>query len=73
MGQAKFGATKIPIRIQSITSSLSISSISVTGKCGFGGVIIKTDGNNDVTIDIYDGLSATGAQLIPDSTVIPGS
>ena len=36
----------------------------------FFGILVATDGTNDVTIQIYDNTSGSGTKLLPDSLVI---
>lgn len=45
----------------------------LSGEGIFYGIIIKTDGTNDMTLSVYDSLSAAGTKLLPESTVINGS
>lgn len=51
------------------------SSGVVTAKSGaLHGFIIKTDGTNAVTLNVYDNATeAAGRQLIPDDTIITTS
>ena len=43
----------------------------VTGPCVLHGIVVKTDGTNDVTITIADAAGTT--YLVPASTVISGT
>jgi len=40
-----------------------------TGQGVITGMMVVTDGTNDVTVDIYNNTSATGTKLIPTWTV----
>ncbi len=40
-----------------------------TGPGYFHGITVITDGTNSVTVDVYDGLTATGRKLIPTTVV----
>lgn len=55
-----------------ITSSASTTSTAVTGPCWFTGFILRTDGINNVTLNIYDGTGVTTTNLIPADFVLPG-
>lgn len=57
----------------SIATSLTASGQAVTGSGTFHGFIIKCDGTNDVTINIYDNTSAAGAKLIPADLIFEGT
>ena len=39
----------------------------------FDGLIVQTDGTNDITFDIYDNTSATGTKLVPTSLKVKGT
>ena len=56
-----------------ITQPSTASGLAVTGACSFGGIIIKTDGANDITVNVYDSLTASGNKLIPTDTLITGA
>jgi len=55
-----------------ISTPATASSAVVSGSAAFYGLIIITDGINDVTVNIYDNTAASGTNLIPTSLVIPG-
>jgi len=57
----------------SISTGLSASGIAVTGSGRFHGLIIKCDGTNDVTVNVYDNTAASGTQLIPTDSVFDGT
>lgn len=41
-----------------------------TSRCAFAGIIVATDGTNDVTVDVYDNADgATGTRLVPQFVV----
>lgn len=56
------------------TSSVQTESKSITTGAGlFYGIVVRTDGTNDVTLNIYDGKSASGTKLTPANVVIDGA
>lgn len=59
------------IRVQKITVSSSTTGEAVAGGGAFFGILIKTDGTNNATISVNNGNG--GKELIPNSTVIPGT
>jgi len=67
-----FRAGGKPVNVQYITEPQSSSGVAVSGKCAFGGIIVKTDGINDVTVNVYDNTTNSGKKLIPENTVIRG-
>jgi len=45
-----------------------------TGPCAFGGLMLVTDGANDVTLNVYDNASsAAGRRLIPKDFLAIGT
>jgi hypothetical protein len=67
------GPDREEIYVNRITGQLTTSGMAVRGPCAFKGFIIKTDGTNNVTLNIYDNeAAAIGEVLIPVNTVIPG-
>lgn len=48
-----------------ITSSQAVT----TQRCVFGGILIITDGTNDVTVTIYDHASAASGTAVWESTI----
>lgn len=55
-------------------SSIQTESKAITAGAGlFYGIIVRTDGTNDVTLNVYDGKSAAGTKLVPTNIVIDGA
>lgn len=55
------------------SSSIQTESKSITTGAGlFYGIVVRTDGTNDVTLNIYDSKSAIGTKLTPSNIVIDG-
>jgi hypothetical protein len=55
------------------TSPASASAAAVTGNCIFYGIMVRTDGTNNVTLNLYDNTGASGTLILPSSLVIDGS
>ena len=56
------------------SEDFTFSAAVVTGRCIFHGITIRTDGTNDVTFTIYDGITASGKNvLFPKSQIISGT
>lgn len=54
--------------------SIQTESAAITTGAGlFYGIIVRTDGTNNVTLNIYDARSATGTRLTPANIVISGT
>lgn len=51
----------------------SATSEIVRGKGLFYGIVVRTDGANDVTLNVYDGTSSSGKRLTTPDIVIKGS
>ena len=53
------------VRTSFITVPAATSGVAVTGACAFHGIIITTDGANDITLNLYKNTAASGEKLIP--------
>lgn len=69
------GAYEVQEKIISITSNADATEFTPTTNAGFlYGVLVQTDGTNDVTMDLRDGDSGTTTKsIIPTSYVVPTS
>ena len=56
-----------------VTVPGTASAVAYTGPCYFYGLTLKTDGINNVTLNIYSGLSDTGEKLLPTDLVVQGT
>lgn len=56
-----------------ISTPATASGAAVSGSAAFYGLIVITDGTNDVTVTVYDNTAASGTLLMPTSFVIPGT
>ncbi len=55
-------------------SSVQTASASIaTGRGLFYGIIVRTDGTNAVTLNVYDSGAANGTKLTPANLVINGA
>ena len=55
------------------THSIKTESASIcTGRGFFYGIIVRTDGTNNVTLNVYDSGTASGNRLLPSNIVING-
>ena len=54
-------------------TALTASGIVLTGSGQFHGFAIKCDGTNDVTVNVYDNVEASGTKLIPTDTIFDGT
>ena len=54
------------------SDSETASALIYTGACNFHGIIVCTDGTNDITLNIYDNIAGSGTKIIPE-TIIPTS
>ena len=61
------------IIVAPVTADHSSSVIAVSGPAAFYGIAVKTDGTNNVRINVYDNTALGGTTLIPADTVIPGA
>jgi hypothetical protein len=61
------------ILVNELSTNYQTSTAIISGKVAFGGIVIKTDGTNDITLNIYDNTTNSGKRLIPPNSVISGS
>lgn len=61
----------VPVHEQ--TAPASASGIAYSGHSVFNGLIVKTDGTNDVTLNVYDNTAASGTRLLPSDVIVPGT
>lgn len=73
MGVLLTGALKVPVKVSELTQPATVSAAAVTGPCAFMGIVLQTNGTNDITLNIYDNDEASGNKLIPTDTVIEGN
>jgi hypothetical protein len=72
MGFFTIAGGRSPVPVVKITGELTASGQAVGGKCVFYGIIIQTDGVNNVTFSVYHGTDATGDPLVPENSVVEG-
>lgn len=73
MALKQFEAGKQPVEFRKLSAEVTGTGTVVTGKTVFCGLLVTTDGTNDVTITLYDNTSAAGTKLMPGSPVFKGS
>ena len=67
-------ATAGRYQISQISTVKTDDAAVVTENCVFDGLIVVTDGTNNVTFNIYDNASAaSGTKLIPTDLIVLGS
>ena len=54
--------------IRAIPKTITESGIVYTGQCCVAGMQIGMDGVNDPQITVYDGIEASGVEIIPTNT-----
>jgi len=55
------------------TISVTESGIAYTGPCAWGGALIgDKDGINNMTVTVYDGITAAGTEIVP-TTIFDGT
>ena len=74
MGMLKLGNTKAAIRVNEVGAAPLTESGKVhTGPVAFAGLMVQTDGTNDVVINVYDAVTAAGKKVVPTALKVPGS
>ena len=61
------------INIVDITDVQDVSAAVLSRAVGFSGIIIRTDGVNDITLNVFDNTAASGKRLIPEDVVVEAS
>ena len=56
-----------------VSATLTSSGIAVNGPAIFEGIVLVTDGTNAVTVQVYNGSSASGTAIFPVALVVPAS
>jgi hypothetical protein len=54
--------------LSKIPTKITTTGIIHTGPCEFRGFLMGTDGVNDPTITIYNGINNTGQEVVPTAT-----
>ncbi len=55
------------------SSGTTAGATAVTGECVFHGILIQTDGSNDVTFNTYDNTTASGTRILTGDLVVAGN
>lgn len=61
------------ILVNKITQPATASGQALLGECAFAGLIVRPDGANDVTLNVYDNTEASGNRLLPSDVIIKGA
>ncbi len=67
--RVEYGANRRSLVGDGITASGRVK----VGTGIFHGLILKTDGTNDVTVNVYDNTEASGSKLLPADVVFDGT
>lgn len=63
-----------PSEVHVLSAVKSADALIKTGVCAFAGLIVVTDGSNDITVNIYDNIEASGTKkLCPTDMLIRGA
>lgn len=63
-----------PTEVHKLSESKTASALIKTGACAFAGLIVVTDGTNEVTVNIYDNIEASGSdRFCPTDMPIRGA
>lgn len=73
MGMFDFGAGKVPQKVAGITVPASGNAQAVTGPAVFFGIVILTNGTDNVTYTVYNGTSNAGQKVTLPAAVLDGS
>lgn len=74
MSIKRFQAGNQPVEYRTQSAELAASGIALAGENVFCGLLVKTDGTNNVTITVYDNASAaSGDKLLPSAFVVKGT
>ena len=56
-----------------VTEPTSTPGWAINRQCSFGGIVVKTDGTNDITMSVYASSYVGSRELLPKNFTIPGS
>ena len=62
-----------PTEVNKLSEPKTAMALIKTGVCSFAGLFLKTDNLNDITVNLYDNVEASGnARCCPNDTLIRG-
>lgn len=71
MGFKRF--KEVDLHYNEVTRTFGASTIAVGEPCIFRSILVNTDGTNNITLNIYDNLAASGKRLCPTDWIILGT
>lgn len=63
----------ILILVNEVTQPAIASEQAVLGDCVFAGLVVRPDGTNEVTLNVYDSEDASGDRLLPSNLKVSGT
>lgn len=67
------GRGSLPSEVHILSNLQNANALIKTGSCAFAGLIVVTDGTNNVTVNIYDNTEASGTKrFCPEDMLIRG-
>ena len=67
-----YGSGIIMSPVNKVTQPALSSAQALSGECVFAGLIVRPDGTNEVTLNVYDNTEASGNRILPSNVKVAG-
>jgi hypothetical protein len=68
-----FGSGIVMTLVNKVTQPAAVSGQAVLGGCAFAGLIVRPDGTNEVTLNVFDNTEALGNRILPSDIKVKGN
>jgi hypothetical protein len=68
----RYNNSDVPFLVNKVTQPADASGQAVGTECAFAGLIVRPDGINEVTLNVYDNTEASGSRVLPSDIKVKG-